>query len=261
MSAPVFVTPAAALAQPGDVVRLDGAEGKHAATVQRLAVGESIELVDGAGKRATGLVAAAGEGWLDVAVASVGHDADPRLTLVQALAKGGRDEQAVETATELGVTAVVPWAAERSIVQWRGPKADKGREAWQSTARAAAKQSRRALVPAVAPLVTTKQLVVQARTVLADGARVLVLHEEATAALVDLDWAEATGDVWLVVGPEGGIAPGELEALVTVGAEPVRLGPHVLRASTAGPAALAALAAARGTWSVAHGAARPTLSP
>lgn len=261
MSAPVFVTPAAALASPGDVVRLDGPEGKHAATVQRLAVGEAIELVDGAGTRATGVVATTGEGWLDVTVASVGHDDDPPVTLVQALAKGGRDEQAVETATELGVTAVVPWAADRAIVQWRGPKAVKGREAWQSTARAAAKQSRRALIPAVAPLVTTKQLVAEARAALAAGTRVLVLHEEAQAALVDLDWSGAAGEVWLVVGPEGGISPVEVEALTGVGAEPVKLGPHVLRASTAGPAALAALAAVRGTWSVAHDAARPTLSP
>jgi 16S rRNA (uracil1498-N3)-methyltransferase len=171
------------------------------------------------------------------------------VTLVQALAKGGRDEQAVEAAVELGVTAVMPWAADRAIVQWRGPKVDKSLAAWRALCLAAAKQSRRALVPEVDALVTTRQLAAAVGAATASGTRVLVLHEGATTPISGLSWADGRQPVWVVVGPEGGIADAELDALAAAGAEPVLLGPHVLRASSAGPAALAALAAVRGTWS------------
>lgn len=248
MSAPVFISPEVTHAVVGSVIALTGAEARHAGTVQRRAVGERIDLVDGNGRRASCRIVLVSEGRVDAQVEAVSTDADPAVTLVQALAKGGRDEQAVETAVELGVTSVTPWAAERSIVQWRGPKADKALAQWRSLCAAAAKQSRRALVPHVNSLVTTRELVRQTEAAVASGVRVLVLHEEATAALASLAWQASDQAVWLVVGPEGGISDGELAALSGAGAEAVRLGPHVLRASSAGPAAIAALAAARGTW-------------
>lgn len=248
MSAPVFVAEAAADAAVGDVVSLTGAEGKHAATVQRRTAGERIDLVDGRGRRLRGTVASVGTGALEVAVIEVDRDDDAPLTLVQALAKGGRDEQAVEAAVELGVTAVIPWAADRSIVQWKGPKAVKALASWQALCLAAAKQSRRAWVPTAEPLATTRELAVRVRAATASGTRVLVLHEEASAPLTELEWDSPTQPVWIVVGPEGGIADAEVDALTDAGAEAVRLGRHVLRASSAGPAAIAALAAIRGTW-------------
>jgi 16S rRNA (uracil1498-N3)-methyltransferase len=249
VSAPVFLCPEAADAVAGSLLTLTGSEARHAATVQRRTVGERVDLVDGRGTRASGVIAAVRVDALDVRVDAVSRDVDAEITLVQALAKGDRDEQAVEAATELGVTRVVPWASDRAIVQWRGPKAEKGRSGWESLALAAAKQSRRALVPAVFPVVSTKELAALVRAAVGAGERVLILHEEARAALASLVWADQTQPVWVIVGPEGGISDAELELLVAAGGEPVRLGPHVLRASSAGPAALAALAALRGTWS------------
>ena len=248
MSAPVFVHPGIGGARAGDVVTLDGPEARHAATVQRRGVGEAIDLVDGRGMRASGVIIEVRPGALDVRVGALGHDDDPIVVLVQALAKGGRDEQAVESATELGVTKVIPWAANRSIVQWRGPKLDKGRTAWTALATAAAKQSRRARIPEVGALVTTPKLCALVEGALRGGARVLVLHEQAAAGLAQLEWDDARQPVWLIVGPEGGISDAEVSALSEAGAEPVVLGPHVLRASTAGPAAIAVLAGLRGTW-------------
>ncbi len=256
MSAPVFVCPAAASATPGDELRLVGSEAKHAVTVQRCRVGEVIDLVDGKGSRASGPIIETAPDSLVVRVTDVRVDTDPQVTLVQALAKNGRDEQAVESAIELGATRIVPWAASRSIVQWKGPKAEKARAQWESLATAATKQSRRAWIPEVDAVVTTAALVQRVRAAVTAGDRVLVLHEAAATPLVDLEWAHPHQPVWLIVGPEGGIAESEVEALTEAGAQAVLLGPHVLRASTAGPAAIAALAALRGTWGAVGG--RPT---
>lgn len=248
MSAPVFIASEATNANVGDIITVTGAEARHAVTVQRRAVGEAIELVDGQGARVRGRIEAVRDGELDVLAEAVSRDNDPTVVLVQALAKGGRDEQAVESATELGVTRVVPWAAERSIVQWRGPKVAKGQASWTALAVAATKQSRRALVPVVDTPATTAQLEVAVRAAIASGERVLVLHETATAPLVSLEWDDPAQPVWLIVGPEGGISDRELALFIAAGAEAVLLGPHVLRASSAGPAAIAVLATMRGSW-------------
>jgi 16S rRNA (uracil1498-N3)-methyltransferase len=162
--------------------------------------------------------------------------------LVQALAKGDRDEQAIEAATELGVDEVVPWQAGRSIVVWRGERAAKAHRKWGSVVLAAAKQSRRATVPVVAPVAHRRGVTELVR----QASLALVLHEDASTALATVA-LPPDGDVLLVVGPEGGIAPDELEAFTGAGARAVRLGDTVLRSSSAGPAALAVLSAA-GRW-------------
>ena len=156
------------------------------------------------------------------------------MFLAQALAKGDRDELAVQAATELGVDGVIPWTAARSISRWEGAKIAKGRDRWSAVVREASKQSLRAWIPDVLDLVTTKQLVR-----LAEGARMLVLEPTAEQALGELE--VGAEDLILVVGPEGGISPQELDALAAAGASVVRLGDEVLRTSTAGPAALAVL--------------------
>lgn len=228
---------------PGPFV-LAGDEGRHAAAVRRIRPGESIELTDGAGAVARGTVLASSRDSLDLRVDDVRTVPAPavRLTLVQALAKGGRDETAVQTATELGVDAVIPWAAERSVVRWDGAaRVARGTARWTAVAREAAKQSRRARVPVVeAPRGSLPD-----RVGAADLA--LVLHEEALTPLVSVA-LPAAGEVLVVVGPEGGIGAEELATLVAAGARPVRLGAEVLRTSSAGPAALAWLAAATGRW-------------
>ncbi|MFI7482286.1 16S rRNA (uracil(1498)-N(3))-methyltransferase [Kocuria sp. M1R5S2] len=252
MSLPVFKVGPGELPGPGDVVTVTGPEARHAVTVRRLAPGERLELVDGSGTRAVGELLSGTKDSMEVRVTGVVSEPArrPRLVLAQALAKGDRDLLAVETATELGVDAVVPWQAQRSIVRWKQERAAKSHEKWVSTVAAAAKQSRRALWPEVLPLAGTPELA----AVLGQPATAgLVLHEEATASLADLagqgdaPWADAERIV-LVVGPEGGIGPDELQALTGAGGRAVRLGPEVLRSSTAGPAALAVLSAALGRW-------------
>ncbi len=243
MTLPLFLVAPSLLAGvgPGDRVLLDGAEGRHAATVRRIGPGERVLLADGAGLRATCDVVDAGKAELELVVAelSVEEEPRPRFVLVQALAKGDRDDQAVEAATEFGVDEVVPWQAARCIVQWRGDRGEKARRKWESAVVAAAKQSRRSRVPVVAELVTTKGLA--ARVGAATAA--YVLHEDATQSLA-AQHVPDTGEVLVVVGPEGGITPEEVAALEAAGALTVRLGPTVLRSSSAGPAALAVLSAA-----------------
>lgn len=256
MTRPVFLAPGEDLraATPGARLRLTGAEAHHAATVRRLRVGEELDLVDGAGRRVTGTAVSVAKDLLVLEATAVTDEPEPRprLVLVQALAKGGRDEQAVEQSTELGVDAVVPWQAERCVSRWDA-KAAKGRARWESVALAAAKQSRRARVPEVADVRTTARLAEDVTDAVAAGAAVLVLHESATTRLAELapelaDPAAPPGEVWCVVGPEGGISEAELDLLTTAGARAVLLGPHVLRSSTAGPAAVAALSVALHRW-------------
>ncbi|TNY35042.1 16S rRNA (uracil(1498)-N(3))-methyltransferase [Thermomonospora catenispora] len=244
MSAPVFLTETARLA--ADRVVLDGPEGRHAVTVRRLRPGERVDLTDGAGLLAEGVVAAVeGKDRLVVEVrARHRHDPpSPRLTVVQALPKGDRGELAVETMTEVGVDEIVPWQAARCITRWRPDRRDKALGRWRSTAREAAKQSRRSRLPRIADLADTAQ--VAARLAAAD--RALVLHEEATLPLRAVDLPDA-GDIVVVVGPEGGITDEELERFADSGAVSVRLGPTVLRTSTAGVAAAAVLLSSVGRW-------------
>jgi 16S rRNA (uracil1498-N3)-methyltransferase len=169
------------------------------------------------------------------------------LVLVQALAKGDRDEMAIEAATEVGVDVVVPWQAERSIVVWRGDRAAKSRARWLGTVRAAAKQSRRARVPEVETALDGRGLAARIRSVVDAGGVALVLHEDASAPIAEVV-LPAAGECLVVVGPEGGIGETELARLTEAGAGAVRLGPHVLRTSTAGPVALAILAQRLGRW-------------
>ncbi|GAB3171362.1 hypothetical protein GCM10027059_39500 [Myceligenerans halotolerans] len=306
MSAPVFLAEGTPLGDYGvdSVFVLDGAEGRHAGVVQRRGPGERIDVVDGDGLRLEGVVESVDDGHVHLRVQRVVAEDPPVpvVTLVQALAKGDRDEQAIEAATETGVDAVVPWQAERSIVVWRGPRAAKSQAKWVATVRAATKQARRARVPEVAAPLTTKQLTARVRDVVGAGGTVVVLHEEATtplrgvplpagaapagtAASAEEREAAASGEavpsgegatfrdtanseavsepgtdpavagrrerreLLLIVGPEGGISDAEVGALTAAGAVTARLGPHVMRTSTAGPVAVAMLNERLGRWS------------
>lgn len=226
---------------PGSVVELTGEEARHAIAVARVRVGERIAISDGRGLVVRGAVAAVDRDRLSLDVESVerSEPPTPALWLAQGLAKGDRDELAVQAATELGVAGVIPWAAERSVSRWDGPKAAKGRERWAAIAREASKQSLRPFVPEVTDLASTADL---ARV----PGRIVVLEPTAEHALTALDLD--ADRITLVVGPEGGVAPRELESLHAAGAVLARLGPEVLRTSTAGPAALAVLNARLGRW-------------
>jgi len=241
MTPPLFVV---ASLGTGDTVELTGAEAHHAGTVKRLAVGEPAWLADGRG------------GLAEARVAEVARDRvrftvllrrelvrpQPRFTVVQALPKGERAELAVELLTELGADEIVPWAAGRSVAVWRGEKAARGVQKWRRTALEAAKQSRRGWLPEVAELAGSAAIA--DRVAAADCALVLDSEGQPLASITP----PATGEVLVVVGPEGGLAPDELAAFAERGARTVRLGPEVMRTSTAGAAALAALSVAAGRW-------------
>ncbi|MGO1598410.1 MAG: 16S rRNA (uracil(1498)-N(3))-methyltransferase [Brachybacterium sp.] len=244
-------------AREGESLVLEGEEGRHAAKVARIGVGEQVLLTDAPGRQVLTEVTGAGRESLELRLRADPSPAVqrlPRLTLVQALATGGRDEQAVEAATELGVDRVVPWIARRSVSVWRGEKLRKGRAKWEATARAAVKQCRRPGIPAVEAPVTTKELLAELRGASAAATLVLVLDEQESVGVMSLAGRLRAGsedgleEIVVIVGPEGGIDPEELAALRAEGARAVLLGPEVLRSSTAGPAAIAVLSALVGRW-------------
>ncbi|MFD5215061.1 16S rRNA (uracil(1498)-N(3))-methyltransferase [Microbacterium sp. NPDC058345] len=238
-----FIVPTCSGADAGELITLTGAEAKHAAVVRRVRVGESVTIGDGAGVWLEGAVEDVSASQVTVRISRRSTQDAPvaRITLAQALAKGDRDELAVQAACELGVDEIVPWQAARSVSRWEGAKAGKGRERWSAIVREAAKQAHRAWIPDVTAVESTAQLAKRA-----PDARLLVLDPWTETRLSSI--RPDHRDIVLVVGPEGGIAPEELERLETAGAERVRLGDTVLRTSTAGPAAIAVLSTMLGRW-------------
>jgi 16S rRNA (uracil1498-N3)-methyltransferase len=249
MTAPVFVVEHFDARGGGRYV-LDGPEGRHAVSVKRLRPGETVVLTDGNGRWAEcEVVDTEGKDRLVVHMSSVAEEPPqaPRITVVQALPKGDRGELAVETMTETGVDAIVPWAAARCITQWKGERGAKALGKWRATAREAGKQSRRVRFPEVTDAATTKQVA----ALLAKADFAAVLHEERDYGSEPLATAElpTEGEIVLVVGPEGGVSPEELALFEEAGAKAYRLGRTVLRTSTAGTAATALLLGRTGRWS------------
>lgn len=228
----------------GQELILDGPEGHHAASVRRMRVGEAIQLTDGKANHLRGVVAEVAPKSLVIKVTEASRVEQPALSfgLVQALAKGDRDELAIQAATELGVVSVTPWQAERSISRWDSAKAAKGVARWQQITDEAAKQALRPLFPVVQPPKTSKEV-----AALASEATLVVLDPTAESALIDLPLPEV-GRIEIVVGPEGGISEQELQMLDQAGAKRVHMGSGILRTSTAGVAAIAYLAGRQGLW-------------
>lgn len=248
MVAPLFFAPDIASAQIGSEYLLGGAEGKHAAVVRRMRAGEDIQLTDGKGLRASGKVSRIEGSSVAVHIKDAVTEQLPslQLTLVQALAKGDRDELAVQAATELGALNVIPWQAARSVSRWEGVKAEKGRQRWQTIATEAAKQSLRVFEPSVQAIVSTKEFVRQ----IAEFDVVLILDPTSKFGLSSLK--SVTGKVAIVVGPEGGIDDHELEAMEAAGAKRAHMGSGILRTSTAGMAAISFLVGDSGLWNTAE---------
>jgi len=246
MVLPLFtVPPIAALPTTGEIVRLTGAEAKHAVTVRRMRVGEGIQVSDGLGHRVIGVVTEIAGSELSFTVSETSNEpaAEPRLTLVQALAKGDRDELAIQAATELGIETVIPWQADRSVSRWDGPKIAKGVDRWQAIVTEAAKQALRARTPIVNQPLTTKQLVASLPTL----GPALVLDPTASQSISSVS-LPTDGDLLVVVGPEGGISESEHAAMEAAGAIRVRLGADILRTSTAGMAAISVLQSRLNRW-------------
>ena len=230
----------------GDRIVLSGAEGRHAATVRRLTAGERADVTDGDGMLAECVVTGSGADLLELTVLARRADPppDPRIVVVQAIPKGDRGELAVEIMTEVGVDVVVPWAAERCVARWRGDRGQRALARWRVTARESAKQARRARFPEItAPADTPGVARLAAAASLA-----IVLDPDAPDGLRSLP-VPAHGDIVVVVGPEGGVSPAEAARLTSAGAVSARLGPAVLRASSAGAVAAALLLSAGDRWS------------
>lgn len=224
---------------------LDGQEGRHAATVRRLAPGERADVTDGRGLLAECVVTAAAPGLLELAVVRRRAEPapEPRVVVVQAIPKGDRGELAVEIMTEVGVDVVVPWSADRCVARWRGERADKALQRWRATAREAAKQSRRARFPEI-----TGPAGLQAVAELAAGASLAILLDAGAAAGLGTVPVPRSGDIVLIIGPEGGVSPAESSILARAGAGGARLGPSVLRTSSAGAVAAALVLDRCGRW-------------
>lgn len=249
---------------------LSGAEGRHAAVVRRLRAGERIDVGDGAGLIAECVVTGQGRAGLELAVKArrMVPRPQPAITVIQAIPKGDRGELAVEEMTEVGVDRIVPWAAERSVPVWRDtsahsggrpggggpaggggwsgggrPGGGRGLTRWRATAREAAKQSRRPWIPEVTAVVSTAEA---ARLV--SGVAFAVLLEPGAAQPLSAVEVPESGDLVVVVGPEGGITEQEAAEFAAAGARACRLGPTVLRASTAGAVAAAVLLSRTSRW-------------
>jgi 16S rRNA (uracil1498-N3)-methyltransferase len=245
MSLPVHYVPSLVDAAESRTVEVTGDEAHHAVAVRRLRVGEMVQLTDGRGRAATGPVATTGKRAFTIEVASLSDTPapEPAVTVVQALPKGDRGELAVEVLTEVGVARIVPWAASRSVAVWKGERAAKSLARWRTTAREASKQARRPWFAEVDDLSSTAD--VAALVAAADLA--VVLHEAAGFSLSALDVPDS-GSITVVVGPEGGLTDDEVRTFEVAGARAVRLGSEVLRTSTAGVAAVAALLSRTSRW-------------
>lgn len=247
MSLPVFIHPDLSATQAGDAITLSGPEARHAVTVKRMQQGEKLALIDGTGIRLTLTVTeTSGKDHLTGTVESVTQlpEPNPRVTVVQAIPKSERAELAVDLATQAGADEIIAWQADRCVAKWDGKKAPKAVAKWQAAAEAAAKQSRRDRIPQVRGPLTTRQLVAELAE-RAESASVLVLHEEATESIREVG---LHGEVFLLVGPEGGIGEEELTTLREAGAVAIKLGPEVLRTASAAMVALAAIGMRTERW-------------
>lgn len=233
----------------GQSAVVEGDEGFHAATVRRIRPGEVLVLSDGAGAMARCEVEEAGKRGLSARVVQrwTQPGPTPEVTVAQAIPKSDRSELAIELATEAGADDFLAWQAVRCVARWDGDRAEKGLRRWRAVARSAARQSRRAHIPQVDGPVSTGELAAVTAARVEAGGLVLALHESATRPLADIAVARANS-IMLIVGPEGGITDGELGELTAAGAVAIRLGPTVLRTSTAAAVALGALGVLTPRW-------------
>jgi 16S rRNA (uracil1498-N3)-methyltransferase len=229
----------------GVSITLAGPEGRHAGTVRRLSAGERADVTDGAGTIAECVVTAVARGLVEFKVLGrhLEPEPDPKIVVVQAIPKGDRGELAVELMTEVGTDVVTPWQAERCVAQWRADRAGRALDRWRRAATEAAKQSRRARFPEVTEPAGMSDVVRLARA----ASLAIVLDPGAPTALQQVR-PPGRGEIVVIVGPEGGISAAEAAELASAGAVGARLGPNILRTSTAGAVAAAILLSRSGRW-------------
>ncbi len=227
----IFVCPLAI----GDVI-VRGDEHHYLSRVRRARAGDAVELVDGAGKRAAAVIATIGEAETVMRVAAIEDIADlpPRVRVLVPPIKGDRMDTCIEKLVEVGADEIVVWPAARAVVRLEGARLAARVEHYQALAQAAARQSGRASIPGV----TAAASLAGAIGALPAGVRIVLDPAAERAA-----WP-AGGDVTLISGPEGGLAPAEQDALAAAGFVGIGLGPRVLRAETAPVVAVSLVRAA-----------------
>ncbi len=227
---------------PDETLELTADAAAHARAL-RLRPGDPVTLFNGAGGEHPSEVTAVERRRVAVRVGA--HHAVERelpvpVQLLQAVGKGERMDTAVEKATELGVAEIVPVLTERTVVRLDDPRrAAKRQRHWAAVARSACEQCGRNTPPRIAEPVALRQAWQQA----ADYPLRLTLDPLAAPRLSSLAGGQATA---LLIGPEGGLSPAELEAAAASGFQRGRMGPRVLRTETAAAAALAAIGVALG---------------
>lgn len=229
----------------GASIELDAQAATHLTRVLRLASGDELVLFNGAGGEYRARVAEAGRRGARVDVLEFtprSLESPLEVTLVQGVARGERMDYTVQKAVELGVTRIVPVVTERTVVHITGERQEKRCAHWQAIVNGACEQSGRNRVPTVAPMQPLHAWLAADTS----AALKLVLHHRAAAGLPPRPPADNA--VILLIGPEGGLAPAEIEAAQAAGYAPLRLGPRVLRTETAALAALAVLQWQWGDW-------------
>lgn len=227
---------------PGAILALPDSAAHHATRVLRMQAGDGVTLFNGNGQDYAAEIQRIAKDGVSVKVqacAAVARESSLNVTLAQAISSGDRMDFTLQKAVELGVTAIQPLAAERSVVKLAGERAERRREHWQNVVIAACEQSGRAVVPQVAAPMPLPHWLGTGR----DYAAKLMLSPAAEHTLHDLP--RPNGHICLLIGCEGGFAPGEVEAARHAGYTQARLGARVLRTETA---ALAALAAMQTLW-------------
>lgn len=231
----------------GGTLTIAGDEAHHIARVARHQVGEEILISDGAGVRARSEITRIDRDSIEVKIIekSVSERHRVLLHVVQALPKSDRAHECVELLVAAGVDEITPWGSERSIAKW---DAQASPEKWRSWIRAAVKQTRRDRIPLLHPMINKPNLKSSRQELILafhEGATDVLSHEffeRAVATLSDIE------RITIVIGPEGGVSPRELEQLSSGEARIVRLGTPILRSAHAGAIALAAVQSTLSIW-------------
>ena len=226
----------------GSTQELSGDDGHHAVAVMRLAVGEQIKIADGSGNWVSGTITEVGKKNLKIDVAQRGsaQAGKPELVVVQAVTKSDRTKEMLELLTVGGADQIIPWQAERCISKWQSDSSSK----WLLLIKEAAKQARRVKLPVLSDEVTTNQLL----KLFKDSDKVVILHEDASMGISQINLSKDADRIILIIGPEGGISDSEILQLEGAGAVSARMGDLVLRSAHAGFAALSAIQTSIGRW-------------
>lgn len=216
-------------------------DAKHISKVLRMQPGDKIQIVSDDGVTAIAeIVSLQADNVVVKCLEKLAESHEPsvNITLAQGLAKGEKMDFIIQKAVEMSASSIVPVAMEHSVVRLEGAKADKKVERWQKIAEAAAKQSKRDIIPQVQPVQTMQQMLANN-----DLQHKIIAYEceDRLGLKTALQSCDNLQELLLIIGPEGGISEFELELARKNGAVPVSLGKRILRAETAGVVALSAI--------------------